>query len=169
MRDAERLLADIVAAEVPATGDSCDTKGTRAHKRIDHEVARNAALTDKHLAHRNWLLRWVPVVDPRCFDDVWDAEIGETTLALLEEQDALVSGSVVVPHPDPPLVPDKGFPEFEAACLGDWLSDEHRLLVTEEIEVRVLLQRSVDGVKELVEALIREDREPVVAGCLAVL
>src|SRR6185436_8227864 len=99
------------------------------HERVDHDVARLAALLDQDVAHLGGLLRRIAAADALRFDDVGDAEIMEASLSLFEEEDQLVPRAVVIPHADRPLVPDERLPELEADALGDRLRDERRLRI----------------------------------------
>jgi hypothetical protein len=62
-----------------------------------------------------------------------------------------------------------GFQNFEADCFGDGLGHEHRFGVAEEVEVSVSFEDAMQLREELLESVIREDREPVVTRRLAAL
>src|SRR5262249_52796464 len=98
-----------------------------------------AALTHQHIANRDRLLGGVAVTNTRRFNDVGDPEVVQPPLALLEEQNALVACAVVITHADLSLIPDQRLPELEPYRLRDRLRGEHRLLVAEQVEVRVPL------------------------------
>src|SRR6187200_3364500 len=102
-------------------------------------------------------------------DDVGNAKIIETPLALLEEENELIAGAVVIAHADGALVPHQGLPELEARTLGLRLCDEHGFGIAEQVEMPVRLQSPVGFVEELAESRVRKDSKPVVARGLAVL
>src|SRR5262249_49419226 len=107
--------------------------------------------------------------NPRRFKDIGDAEIAELPFALLEEQNALVAGTIVISHTNSYLIPYQWFPELEPRLLGLRLGHEHRLGITEQIEVRLAPQHAVALGEQLGEPGVGKDREPVVARRLAVL
>src|ERR1043165_2325772 len=154
LRDLERLGAQIVAAEIALVADRSDADGARAHERIDHELTRIGALLDQHLAHFGRLLGGVAVVDARYFDDVGDAEIVQLALALLEEQDALVTRAIVVAHADLAVV------RHDAVC------EEKQLVAMDDRDIDEIMHADVlesfdadrGGKGDQSVATVREDR-----------
>src|SRR5580692_109534 len=120
-------------------------------------------------SHFDGLFTRIAPANPGSLDDVGHAEIIQPPLALLEKEDGLVARAIVITEPDRPLVPNERLPKLEAARLADRFGDEHRLGVTEQIEVGVFLERAVQGLEKLGEPGIGEYRKPVVARCLSVL
>src|SRR5262249_41651529 len=123
--DLESMRAGVAPGEPPAHADRGDAERARSGERVDHQIISLAALSNQHLCERYGLLRRVPIVNAGYLENIRHAEAREPPLPLLEEQDTLVAGAIMVAHADLALVPDERLPELEAARLGDGLRQEH--------------------------------------------
>src|SRR5712692_8335374 len=75
---------------------------------------------------------------PRELNDVGNSQVVQLSFPFFEEEDQLVSRSVVVPHPDPFLVPDEWLPELESCLLRHGLRDESCLGIAEQVKMSIL-------------------------------
>ena len=126
-------------------------------------------LADEHFGDPGRFFGGVAAVDSGDLNHVGLPQVVQLALALLEEENELVAGSIVVTHADFFLVPNDGFPKLEARGFCEGFGDEHRLLIAEQVKVAVLFQHPKHFTEEFGEALVGEYLKPLVAGCLALL
>ena len=87
-------------------------------------------MCDQHFTNLNGLLCRVAAIDSRGFDDICDAKVIEFALPLLEKENELVSGTVMVAHANFLFVPNNWLPKLEPGRLRDGFGNEHRFCIT---------------------------------------
>lgn len=91
--------------------DSGDAGRAGADEGVEDHLAFGGALAYQHLAHLGGILGRVTAMDSLGGDDVGDASVVELSLALLEEEDALVAGAVVSRPTTRSCAPSKVLPQ----------------------------------------------------------
>ena len=148
---------------------------------VHHQLFRRRALRNQRPDNGARLYRRPGDARARSHQHVRDAEIAERALALLEEEDPLARGPVVIPGPAADasavqrgLRPDDLFPVHEArralpravdeprgADALLLLDDVGRHLVAEEVEVPIGPEHPIHLAEQLRQPLIGHRREPV--------
>ena len=180
-RRIEIRKVDVAEQEAPVEPARFHSSDAGPAEGIHHQLFRRRALCNQRPDHCAGLHRRSRDARAGSHQHVRNAQIVERALPLLEEEDPLVRGPVVIPGPAADaaavqrgLRPDDLFPVREAAralpraveepCGADallLLDDVGRHLVAEEVEVPVRPKHAVHLAEKLRQPLIGHRGEPV--------